>query len=131
MKTVIHIAIGFVLALGLTAGSALASEQLDYNPVRFDQAQAADRPILVDIAASWCPVCKVQASVVQKVLLKPAFSHFVVFKVDFDSQKNTVRRFRADMQSTLIVYKGRKEVARVIGATDPGAIEAMLRRATD
>ena len=33
------------------------------------------------------------------------------------------------MQSTLIVYKGGKELDRMTGKTNPGAIEAIMRKA--
>ncbi|MBU6296967.1 MAG: thioredoxin family protein [Alphaproteobacteria bacterium] len=115
----------------ILAGSAFASEQTAYSPERFARAQLSGSPVLVDIAASWCPVCKVQATVVHQALAEPAFSHFVVLDLDFDTQKDAVRRFGATMQSTLIIFKGKKEVARVVGATDPDVIEAMMRRATD
>ena len=52
-----------------------------------------------------------------------------MFRVDFDDQKPVVKAFGADMQSTLIVFKGATEVGRVVGETDAGAIEALLRKA--
>ncbi|MDE1939790.1 MAG: thioredoxin family protein [Alphaproteobacteria bacterium] len=131
MKTILQIAVGLVVAVVITAGSAFASEQMAYSQTRFVRAQSAGDPVLVDIAASWCPVCKVQAGVVRQALRDPAFSHFIVLDVDFDSQKDVVRQFGANMQSTLIIYKGKNEVGRIIGATDPEIIKAMMRRATN
>ena len=50
----------------------------------------------------------------------------VVFKVDFDSQKDALRALNAQRQSTLIVFKGEKETGRSVGDTNPGSIEALL-----
>jgi len=50
----------------------------------------------------------------------------VVLRVDFDSQKDAVSEFGARIQSTLVVYKGDKEVGRSVGDTDPASIAALL-----
>ena len=40
-----------------------------------------------------------------------------------------VRALKAQSQSTLIAYKGAEEVARSVGETNPGLIEALLTSA--
>jgi len=40
-----------------------------------------------------------------------------------------VKQFKAQVQSTLIVYRGRNEVARSVGETDEGRIRALLDKA--
>jgi thioredoxin 1 len=57
----------------------------------------------------------------------PDFNNLIIFKVDFDAQKAAVRSFRAQMQSTLIAFKGTKETARSVGDTDEESIERLLR----
>ena len=52
-----------------------------------------------------------------------------IFTIDFDSQRDLVRRFGAQMQSTLIVYKGAAEVARSVGETQAEWIEQLLEKA--
>ena len=49
--------------------------------------------------------------------------------VDFDSQKDAVRRFGAPMQSTLIAFKGGRETGRSVGDTNPQSIAALLAKA--
>ena len=60
---------------------------------------------------------------------KPRFGRLKVFRVDFDSQKDVVRKFNARMQSTLIVFKGGAEVGRSVGDTDGNSIEMLLDEA--
>jgi thioredoxin 1 len=100
-------------------------------PLRFGQeafavAQAADRPILVDVWASWCPICAKQGPTLDKLAADPTFRDMVVFRVDFDTQKDVLRAFGVRMQSTLIVFHGAKETGRSVGETDPAAIRALL-----
>jgi thioredoxin 1 len=52
-----------------------------------------------------------------------------VIHVDFDAQKDAVRKFGALMQSTLIVFKGGRETGRSVGDTNPDSIAALLDKA--
>ena len=48
---------------------------------------------------------------------KPEYRDLVVVHVDFDSQKDAVKRFGARVQSTLITFKDGKETGRSVGQT--------------
>src|SRR5580693_2870571 len=94
------------LLMGFAPFAAQAAETQDYNAKAFAAAQAAGKPILVEIHATWCPTCKAQTPILSKLEAEPKYAGLEVFHVDFDSQKDAVRRFGARMQSTLIVFKG-------------------------
>jgi thiol-disulfide isomerase/thioredoxin len=94
----------------------------------FDQAVAAGGPVLVHITAGWCTECQLQKPVVARLLATPDFKDMKEFKVDFDAQKDVLKRLHVQSQSTLVVYKGGKEVDRMTGDTDPTVIEAVMRK---
>lgn len=106
-----------------------AGEEKPFTSASFAAAQNAKQPILVEIHASWCPTCKAQAPILGSLISKPEFMNMAVLKVDFDAQKDIVRQFGAQMQSTLIVFKGDKEVGRSVGDTNPASIAALLGKA--
>ena len=108
---------------------ASAAEVLPYTSSAFAAAQKAGTPILVEITASWCPTCKAQKPILSKLESDPRFKDLKVFDVDFDSQKDLVRSFKATMQSTLIAFKGDHETARSVGDTNQDSIEALLQKA--
>ncbi len=110
------------------AAAALAAGK-PYDQAGFEAAQAAGKPILVEVHADWCPTCRVQEPLVSELMRNPENAGFVVLRVDFDNQKDVVKRLRAQYQSTLIVFKGRKEVSRSTGETRKDAIAAQLAKA--
>ena len=49
--------------------------------------------------------------------------------VDFDTQPDIRRVFDVQHQSTMVVFKGSKEVARAVGETRPDALRELLSMA--
>jgi thiol-disulfide isomerase/thioredoxin len=116
-----------VAIIGIT--SAAAFEQREFDSASFIAAQAANKSILVDISATWCPTCKAQHTVLKSLAGKPEYAQVVVFQVDFDSQKDAVKSFNAHHQSTLIAFKGARETSRLVGETGAAPIEDLLKSA--
>ena len=119
-----------VIACGFaTALPVLALQSPKFTPAALAEAQKAGKAVLVEISAPWCPTCKVQKPILDKLLSSDKYKSFVTLDVDFDSQKADVAALKATMQSTLIVYKGDKEVGRSAGDTNAASIEALLAKA--
>jgi thioredoxin 1 len=120
-------------ALALTATSAFAQTagggKVKYTQAAFEAAQAAGKPILVDVTAPWCPTCRTQAPIINSLMAKPEFKNVTVFTVDFDSQKDALAKLNVRSQSTLITFKGKTEVSRSAGETKADAIEKQLKAA--
>jgi thioredoxin-like negative regulator of GroEL len=119
----------FVAAAAFTAGlisSAWASTAAPFSEDAFKAAQASGSPILVEIHAEWCPVCKAQDPILQKLTADPKFKDLKIFRVNFDEMKPVVRQFGAQMQSTLIVFKGGAEQGRSVGDTREASIASLL-----
>ena len=108
---------------------ANAAEVARYTAPAFTAAQKAGNPILIEITASWCPTCKAQKPILSKLESDSRFKDLKVFEVDFDSQKDVVRSFKATMQSTLIAFQGNHEAARSVGDTNQDSIKALLEKA--
>jgi thioredoxin 1 len=107
---------------------ALATGPQPFNAAAFAEAQKAGKPIFVAIHASWCPTCKAQKPILSELMVEPKFKDLIYFTIDFDSQKDLVRRFGARMQSTLISFKGDREQGRSVGDSNRDSIAALLNK---
>jgi thioredoxin 1 len=117
------------LASPFFARSALANAVRPFTVDAFKAAQAADRMILVDVTASWCPTCRVQKPILARLLAQPRFAQMQAFEIDFDRQKDFMRIVDARQQSTLVVYRGADEMGRSMGDTNAASIESLLSMA--
>ena len=118
----------FMLSL-LAAMNASAAEIRAFDTATFAALQAANKPILIDVYADWCPICKAQESIISELVTRPEFKDYAVLRVNYDTQKDVRRDLRVSQQSTLIVYRGKQELARSIGDTQRDSIAATLRKA--
>jgi thiol:disulfide interchange protein len=124
----------FVLGLAMLpmlalAVPAYAFEPKPYSAAALAAAQATGKPILVEVHADWCPTCRAQTATLGKLAADARFKDFVVLRVDFDSQKDDVRKLNARSQSTLIVYRGTQERGRVVGDAGEASLNALLTKA--
>ncbi|MCJ2040079.1 thioredoxin family protein [Methylobacterium sp. J-059] len=118
-----------LLALApLAFAQAQAGEMKPYSQEAFDAAQKASKPILVEVSAPWCPICKTQKPILAKLSADPRFKDLQIFDIDFDSQKDLLRKLDVRMQSTLIAYKGAVETGRSVGETQPEWIEGLVEK---
>ena len=113
-------------ATAFASPTAFAAEEQPFTRQAFQAAQNDGKSILVEIHASWCPTCQAQKPILGKLFADPKFKNLAVFRVDFDSQKDEVRNFKARVQSTLITFKGSAEIARSVGDTNAESIADLL-----
>ncbi len=117
---------GLVAIFLVASVPASAADVRAYSPEALAEAQSAGKPILVDVFAEWCSTCKAQKPILADLKKQPKYKNLVVLTADFDKDKEALKALGVQKQSTLIVFKGDKELVRSVGSTDPLAIEGML-----
>lgn len=100
-----------------------------FTEAAFKEAQANNDVILIDVFATWCPTCKRQSMILADYFYKNPASKVKVLVVDFDEQKDWVSYFKAPRQSTLILYKGEKQLWFSVAETKADAITQQLANA--
>jgi thioredoxin 1 len=119
-----------VVALVAISQPAAAAEFKPFDRATFDAAQKAGRPILVEVNAWWCPVCASQSKTIKATVVAPAYAKLLVLRINYDKQKSEWQAFAVQKQSTLIAFKGGREVGRVSYVTDKAKIQALLTLTT-
>ena len=115
-----------VMALFAFAPLQTAHAESEFTMDAFKAAQKEGKSILVDVWASWCPTCKAQGPLLKSELAKPENKNVVVLRVNFDTQLDVLKAFKVQSQSTLIMFKGEKEIARSVGDTNQATIAKLI-----
>lgn len=99
-------------AAGAFAAPAAAQGRATVEPfteARFSALQTEGALVLVDVSATWCPTCAKQHLVLNQFRATHPNIPLRTLTVDFDTQKEWVRHFRAPRQSTFILFRGKEQ----------------------
>jgi thiol-disulfide isomerase/thioredoxin len=121
-KTVVALTLATLTSLAMAGGIKPFSQQ------DFDKLTAEGKPVVLDVSASWCPTCKAQKPIIDALMKQPAYKDVTLLTIDFDANKPALRQFKVTMQSTLVAFKGARELARSVGDTTPEGIEGLVKK---
>lgn len=115
----------FLAILSFTA----SAQKQPFNETLYQQYQDSEQVYLVDVFATWCPTCKKQSKIIDQYFSENPDSKIKVLVVDYDDQKEWVTHFRAPRQSTLLLYKGKKQLWFSVAETSKDKIFIQLKQA--
>ena len=82
----------------------------------------SEKPILIDLWATWCGPCMRQGPVVEEL----AEEGYAVGKVDVDQNMALAQQFRVVSIPTLILFKDGAEAQRFVGLTSKEELKSAL-----
>ncbi|MEH1167731.1 thioredoxin [Micromonospora sp. CPCC 205539] len=91
---------------------------------------AADRPVLVDFWAEWCPPCRmIEKSLAE--LAQEFGDRMVVAKLNTDENPAATRRYAVMSLPTLLVFRQGEVVASIVGARPKTYLRQALTAQTE
>ena len=115
-----------VATLFLTVSAAsFALDIKPYSAQALSAEQQAGKPVTLHFHADWCPTCRAQEKVLQQ-WKGDASVPGTLLVVNYDKEKELKTQLGVRTQSTLIVYQGSVEKARLAGDTAPDKLRAAL-----
>ena len=103
------------------------AEVLSVNDANFKgEVLESPTPVLVDFWATWCAPCKQMSEIIDNVA--PAYKDKVkVVKLNVDEGTNIAAQYGITAVPTLILFKGGKEVKRMVGVVSKQKLEDGLK----
>lgn len=83
-------------------------------------------PVLVDFWAAWCAPCKQMSEIIDG-LVGNYQDKIKIVKFNVDEGTNTPAQYGITAIPTLILFKGGKEVSRMVGAVSKSKLEERLK----
>ena len=122
----------FILIFCMFAFSANAGEKkTTFNKELFDKAQSDGKIVVVSSWVKYCSSCASQMKVLQKAKNKGELSDIKFDDIEYFSfdvtNKEIANLFDVQYQTTLLIFKGNKEVYRSVGETTENLIYEALK----
>lgn len=120
---------GAIATLLLALAGTAAADEVPFNQAQYAEAVAAGKPVVVYMHADWCPTCRAQKPILDRLSQEPRLKDVTIFVADFDQETALEKSLKVAQQSTFVVFKQGHEVTRSTGQTSESAIRAVLEQA--
>ena len=91
----------------------------------FEEAKASGKTIVINSYEVWCGTCAKQTKILDQA--EKEFKDIVFLSYEQSKNKNIAKKLGIKFWTTIVVYKGNDEVARVVGQTDKEIIYAAIQ----
>jgi len=105
----------------------MAEGVVELTDAKFDEVTGKG-VVLVDFWAEWCPPCRMQGPIVEKLAEQYA-GKVVIAKLDVDSNQASAGKFGVQSIPTLILFKDGKEAKKLIGLQTEAKLTEVLDEA--
>ncbi len=100
-----------------------------YEKTKFDSLVQSGAPVIAHVHATWCSTCRRQETLLNEMLKDPRYSKIQAVRVDYDKDTGFQKAHKVTSRATILVFKGGKEVSRVVFDTDPAHIKTAVESA--
>ena len=117
----------FVTVFLFVCLSANAVEKkTNFSEAVFENAKASGKTVVVNSYEVWCGTCSKQTKVLD--LAEKEFKDIVFLSYEQSKNKDIAQKLGIEFWTTIVVYKGSDEVARIIGQSDKEAIYSAIQK---
>jgi thioredoxin 1 len=89
----------------------------------------SELPVLVDFTAAWCPPCRVMKPVLAELAAER--DDLRVVQLDVDEHQRTAAEYAVLSMPTFILFRGGREIQRLVGARPRRRLDAELAEALE
>ena len=119
-------------------GTVLAGKSaplLDFMKADYDAAVKSDKLVILYFYANWCPICRVEFPVMQKVFNELTTDKVLGFRVNYNDdqtdndEKNLARTFGVAYQHTKVFVKNGKQILKAPDGWDDKRYDTEINKA--
>ena len=103
-----------------------ADKYTNFSIESLESAKATGKTLVINSYEPWCWSCRKQ----DKVLLdaKKEFKDVVFLTYQQSKNKDIAKTLEINFRSTIVIFKGKKEIARLVGQTDKNQIFSAIKK---
>ena len=92
----------------------------------FEEAKASGKTVVINSYEIWCGTCSKQTKILDQA--EKEFKNIIFLSYEQSKNKDIAQKLGIKFWTTIVVYKGNNEVARVVGQTDKEIIYAAIQK---
>ena len=112
------------LFVGLSANAV--EKKTNFSEEIFENAKVSGKTVVVNSYEVWCDTCSKQIKILDQA--EKEFKDIVFSSYEQSKNKDIAQKLGIKFWTTIVVYKGDNEVARIIGQTDKKIIYSAIQK---
>ena len=101
-------------------------KKTNFTEETFENAKANGKTVVVNSYEVWCGTCSKQTEILDQA--EKDFEDIVFLSYEQSKNKDIAKKLDIKFWTTIVVYKGNDEVARIVGQTDKVAIYSAIEK---
>lgn len=118
----------FITFSALASFSVFAAGQ-PITATQLAEIEKQGKSAVISVHADWCSTCKTQDKVLSEFMKNPEYKNVIFYQLEYDTQKDLLKTLKVRSQSTIIIFRNGKEVARATGDTKESALAKLTKQA--
>ena len=115
-----------VLFLFVCLSANAVEKKTNFSIDIFEKAKASGKTVVVNSYEVWCGTCSEQTKILDQA--EKEFKDIVFLSYEQSKNKEIAQKLNIKYWTTIVVYKGNKEVARIVGQTDKKTIYSAIQK---
>ena len=92
----------------------------------FEEAKASGKTIVINSYEVWCGTCGKQTKILDQA--EKEFKDIIFLSYEQSKNENIAQQLGIKFWTTIVIYKGNNEVARIVGQTNKKIIYAAIQK---
>ena len=116
--------ISLFLLICLSANAV--EKKTNFSEEIFENAKISGKTIVVNSYEIWCGTCSKQTKILDQA--EKEFTDIVFLSYEQSKNRGIAQKLGIKFWTTIVVYKGNEEVARIVGQTDKETIYSAIQK---
>ena len=101
-------------------------KKTNFSTEIFEKAKDSGKTVVINSYEVWCGTCSEQTRILDQA--EKEFKDIVFLSYEQSKNKEIAQKLNIKYWTTIVVYKGNKEVARIVGQTDKKTIYSAIQK---
>ena len=101
-------------------------KKTNFSEEIFENAKSSGKTVVVNSYEVWCGTCNKQTKILDQA--EKEFTDIVFLSYEQSKNKDIAQKLDIKFWTTIVVYKGDNEIARIVGQTDKEIIYSAIQK---